>query len=236
MGHGLWLAVAAMLHLAAARLAVAGEPVSAIAMHGTAKFAGGMAHYDSANPDAPKGGRLAQGVFGSFDSVNPFIIKGVPVSGVANNVVESLMARSLDEPFSLYGLIAETLEIPDDRSEVIFNINPKARFSDGHPVTADDVLFSFETLRERGRPNHRGYFKKIATTERLSDLRVRFVFAGGADRELPLILGLMPVFPRHLLTPETFEQTTLDAFVGSGPYKMARIDAGRSISYVRDPN
>ena len=233
----LWRTVAlgVLAQICAVPAVLATEPQHAIAMHGAPKHAAGFAHFSSVNPDAPKGGRLVQGIQGTFDSVNPFIIKGVPVAGVRDNVTESLLGRGLDEPFTLYGLIAESLEMPDDRSEITFNINPKAKFSDGHPVTAADILFSFNTLRERGRPNHRDYFKKVASAEQIDDHKVRFIFKGG-DRELPLILGLMPVLPSHVLTPETFEQTSLTPFLGSGPYTMTKIDAGRAITYTRDPN
>lgn len=228
--------LAGLLHLAAGSAASAAEPIHALAMHGAPLHAAGFKSFAAVNPDAPKGGRLVQGVLGSFDSLNPFIILGVPGSGVRENVTESLLARGLDEPLTLYGLIAESLELPDDRSEVTFNINPKARFSDGHRVTADDIVFSFEVLKEKGRPNHRSYFKKVAKAERLGDLKVRFVLDSSGDRELPLILGLMPVLPAHRLTAATFEQTSLAPFIGSGPYTISRIDAGRSITYTRDPN
>ena len=233
----LWPTVALAMAVAVSGMTgvQAGEPQHAIAMHGEAKYPAGFAHFASVNPEAPKGGRLVQGIQGTFDSLNPFIIKGVPVAGVRDNVTESLLGRGLDEPFTLYGLIAESIEMPPDRSEITFNINPKAKFSDGKFITAADIVFSFTALRERGRPNHRDYFKKVASVEQLSDHKVRFVFKGG-DRELPLILGLMPVLPSHVLTPETFEQTSLTPFLGSGPYIMSKIDAGRSITYTRDPN
>ncbi|MEQ1697082.1 MAG: extracellular solute-binding protein [Hyphomicrobiaceae bacterium] len=231
------LVLAALLQPAAGMTgATAAEPVSGIAIQGEPKFAPGFTHFNSVNPKAPQAGRLVQGVLGSFDTTNPFIIKGVPVAGVRDYVTESLLARGIDEPFSLYGLIAESVELPDDRSEVTFNLNPKARFSDGRPVTATDVLFSFENLRDKGRPNHRAYFKKVVKTERLGDLKVRFVFDNGGDRELPLILGVMPIFASHVLTSETFEQTSLSPFIGSGPYTMAVIDPGRSITYKRNPD
>jgi peptide/nickel transport system substrate-binding protein len=212
------------------------ETATAIAMHGTPAAAPGFARFSAVDPGAVPGGRLRQGVLGSFDSLNPFIIKGVPVAGIRDNVAESLMTRGLDDAFALYGLLAETIDVPEDRSSVTFKLNPNARFSDGRPVTVADVLFSFNVLREKGRPNHRAYFKKVTAAERLDDMTVRFVFDATGDRELPLILGLMPVLPSHLLTAETFEQTTLAGFIGSGPYKISRIDAGRAITYTRDPN
>ncbi|MCZ7656785.1 MAG: extracellular solute-binding protein [Xanthobacteraceae bacterium] len=146
------------------------------------------------------------------------------------------MARGLDEPFTLYGLIAESVEVPADRSSITFHLNPKARFSDGAPITADDVLFSFELLKAKGRPNHRTYFAKVAKAERLSDRDVRFAFDASGDREIPLILGLLPVLPKHAIDPDRFENTTLAPPVGSGPYKVGKLDAGRSITFVRDPN
>ncbi len=211
------------------------EPRHAIAMHGEPALASGFAHLPYVDPTAPKGGRLVLGVNGSFDSVNPFIVKGTPVAGIRDLVVETLMARGLDEPFTLYGLLAQTIDVPADRASVTFNLNPLARFSDGRPVTADDVLFSFEVLRDRGRPNHRTYYKKVARAERLSEHSVRFMLDGTGDRELPLILGLMPILPRHLTTPDSFERTSLEPLVGSGPYRIARIDPGRAIVYERDP-
>ena len=212
------------------------EPRAALAMHGEPALPPGFAHFPYVDPAAPKGGRVALGVNGSFDSLNPFIVKGTAAAGVRELVVETLMARSLDEPFSLYGLLAQTVDVPPDRSEITFNLDPRASFSDGRPVTADDVLFSFEVLRDRGRPNHRTYYKKVRRAERLSDHAVRFVLDDGRDREMPLILALMPVLPRHLLTPDTFERTTLDPVVGSGPYRVARVDAGRTVVYARNPD
>jgi peptide/nickel transport system substrate-binding protein len=212
------------------------DPVHGIALHGLPKQPADFQHFSYVNPDAPKGGRLRMRAYGSFDSLNPLIVKGVAADGIREFVVESLMARGLDEPFTLYGLIAETVEMPDDRSSITFNLNPKAHFSDGHPITADDVLFSFKLLKEKGRPNHRTYYGKVAKAERLSDHKVRFTFDAAGDQEIPLILGLMPVLPRHAIDPETFEETTLNPIVGSGPYRIAKVDPGRSITYERDPN
>lgn len=222
--------------LALSALSARAEPVHGIAMHGEPKQPADFSQFSYVDPQAPKGGRLVLGSFGSFDSTNPLIVKGEAAAGVREYVYESLMARGLDEPFTLYGLLAETVEVPEDRSSITFHLNPKARFSDGKPVTADDVLFSFELLKEKGRPNHRSYYSKVAKAERLSDHDVRFTFDAGGDREIPLILGLMPVLPKHLNNADTFDSTTLEAPVGSGPYKMTKIDPGRSITYERDPN
>lgn len=220
----------------------------AIAMHGAPEEAAGFRHFRYTNPDAPKGGRAVLGISGSFDSLNPLIIKGVAAAGVREFVVESLLTRGLNEPFTLYGLLAEAIEVPEDRSAITFHLDARARFSDGKPVTADDVLFSWEILRDRGRPNYRTYYRKVQDATRIDARTVRFTFkpesdadtiATGAprfDREMPLIMGLMPVLPRHQFDPETFEQTSLEPFVASGPYVFGRIDRGRAITYVRDPD
>ncbi|MCB1506557.1 MAG: ABC transporter substrate-binding protein [Hyphomicrobiaceae bacterium] len=204
-------------------------------MHGEPAEPEGFAHFSYANPNAPKGGRITIGMPGSFDSLNPLIVKGNAVAGMREYVYETLLARGLDEPFSLYGLIAQFVEMPDDRSEIIFNIDARARFSDGKPITADDVLFSWELLKDKGRPNHRSYYAKVKQAEKLNEHRVRFVLEGG-DREMPLILGLMPVLPKHAIDPETFDQTTLAAPIGSGPYRVSQTEPGRFIVYKRNPD
>ena len=205
-------------------------------MHGEPAEVSDFTNFSYANPDAPKGGTARFAKQGTFDSLNPFIVKGGVADGMREYVYESLMARAYDEPFTLYGLIAEAVETPPDRTWVEFTLNPKARFSDGTPITVDDVIFSHAVLRDRGRPNHRSYYKKVKAVEKTGDHKVRFTFDGSGDREMPLIMGLMPVLPRHLLTPETFEKTTLEPPVGSGPYIVAEVDPGKSITYKRDPD
>lgn len=212
------------------------EPAHGIAMHGTPGYPAGFTHFRYANPDAPKGGTLTLGVQGSFDSTNPLIISGVPAAGLRAHVFESLMARALDEPFSLYGLLAETIEVPDDRSWVAFQLNPAARFSDGRPVTADDVEFSHSLLRDHGRPNHRHYYSKVERIERPDDRTVKFVLKPDGDREMPLILGLMPIVPKHHYDPESFERTTLEPPLGSGPYVVGEVEPGSRITYTRNPD
>lgn len=230
---GLWLLLAfsgAIPGMAAA------EPVGAIAMHGTPKLPDGFDRLPYANPDAPKGGRLRLGISGSFDSVNSMIVRGEKVAGVREFSVESLMLRGLDEPFTLYGLLAERVEMPDDRTSITFHLNPKAAFADGTPVTADDVIFSLALLRDKGVPTIFGsYYKKVTSVERLTDRSV-VMRMSGEDRELPLILGLMPVLPKHKINPETFDQSTLTPLLGSGPYQVSRVDPGRSITYKRNPD
>ncbi len=189
-----------------------------------------------AHPDAPKGGRLVWGLLGTFDSLNPFIVRGIAVQQIRGFVVESLMTRGNDEAFSLYGLLAKTVETDDARSYVTFRLDPKARFSDGKPVTADDVLFSWQLLRDKGRPNHRQYYAKVARAEAPDPLTVRFDFGGSGDRELPLILGLMPVLPRHAVDSATFEDTSMASPVGSGPYRVSAVKPGASVTLARNPD
>jgi peptide/nickel transport system substrate-binding protein len=228
----------AALLLAAGSAAQArpGVPEHAIAMHGEPTLPAGFDRLRYANPDAPKGGRLNQGILGTFDSINPFVVKGLALSQVRGYVVESLLARGYDEPFTLYGLLAKTVETDADRTYVKFELDPAAKFSDGKPVTAADVIFSWELLRDKGRPNYRTYYAKVAKAEALSERVVRFDLAGADDRELPLILGLMPVLAKHAVNPETFEDTTFEPIVGSGPYMISAVDAGRNITFKRDPN
>ena len=215
---------------------VLADPASGLAMHGTPRATPDFSHFSYANPDAPKGGRARFSVQGSFDSLNPLIVKGVSAEGIREYLYESLMTRAYDEPFTLYGLIAEAVEMPADRSYVEFTLNPAAKFSDGTPITVDDVIFSHAVLRDRGRPNHRSYYKKVAKVEKTGERKVRFTFDSSGDREMPLIMGLMPVLPSHLLTPETFEKTTLQPPIGSGPYVVDKVDPGKSVTYKRDPN
>ncbi|MBN8972561.1 MAG: ABC transporter substrate-binding protein [Rhizobiales bacterium] len=205
-------------------------------MHGAPAMAANFTHMPYANPDAPKGGRLVQGLSGTFDSLNPFIVRGLAVQQVRGFVIESLMARGNDEPFTLYGLLAERIETDDARTWVTFHLNPRARFSDGQPVRAADVLFSWQLLRDKGRPNHRLYYAKVTDAKALDDVTVRFEFGGAADRELPLILGLMPILPKHAVDVETFENTSMAPPLGSGPYRVSHVDPGSSVTLTRDPN
>lgn len=220
-------------------LILAGGPAQAasgLAMHGAPREAEDFTHFPYANPDAPRGGRATFAVRGSFDSLNPLIVKGVSADGVREYLYESLLARASDEPFTLYGLIAEDVETPPDRSYVEFTLNPEAKFSDSRPITVEDVIFSHGVLRDHGRPNHRSYYKKVAKVEKTGERKVRFTFDGSGDREMPLIMGLMPVLPSHLLSAETFEKTTLEPRIGSGPYVIEKLDPGKTITYKRDPN
>ena len=229
------LACCGVLALAAAAAQTARADY-AIAMHGKPALPPDFAAMPYVNPDAPKGGRLVEGVLGTFDSLNPLIVLGLPVQPVRGFVVESLMARGYDEPFTLYGLLAKSVETDDARDFVTFSIDPAAHFSDGVPVTAEDVVFSWKLLRDHGRPNHRTYYSKVVRADILDERTVRFDLSGSNDRELPLILGLMPVLPKHAIDPATFEQTTLQKPIGSGPYVVASVDTGKTITFKRDPN
>lgn len=175
-------------------------------------------------------------MLGTFDSLNPLIVRGIAVQQMRGYVMESLLARGQDEPFTLYGLLAESVETDDDRSYVTFRINPKARFSDGKPVTAEDVLFSWQLLKERGRPHFRQYFGKVTKAELLDPLTIRFDIREADDRELPLILGLMPILPKHAINPDTFEDTTMAPPLGSGPYTVAHVRPGASVTMTRNPD
>jgi peptide/nickel transport system substrate-binding protein len=211
-------------------------PVHALAMHGEPKHAPGFTHFPYVNPDAPRGGRLVLGQQGTFDSLNPFTIKGVAAAGLRDYVFQSLMARSGDEPFTLYGLVAESIELPPDRAFITFHLRREARFADGRPITPEDVLFSHALLKEKGWPYHRSHYGKVARAEKTGERSVRFTFHTAGDREVPLLLGLMPILPRHKLDAASFERATLELPLGSGAYRVAHVDAGRSVTYRRNPD
>ncbi len=215
--------------------AVAAEPVHGVAMHGDVKYPADFTHFDYVNPNAPKGGELRQSTFGGFDTFNPFTIKGTAAPGTGY-LFDTLMVESLDEPFSQYGLLAQSVEMPQDRSWVAFNIHPKARFHDGSAVTAEDVMFSFQTLKEKGVPQYRYYFGDVEKVAATDPHRVLFTFKSGENRELPLILGQMPVFSQKDWAGKDFTATTLTPPVGSGPYRVDAFEPGRFVSYRRDPN
>ncbi len=201
----------------------------AIAMHGEPKYPAGFTHFGYVNPHAPKGGTIRVANQGTFDSFHGFIPKG---NAAATGSVETLLTSSADEPFTEYGLIAETIEYPEDRSWAIFNLRREARWHDGRPITADDVVWSFETLFTKGLPQYRFYYAGVAAAEKLGPRRVKFTFSDKGNRELPLIVGQLPILPRHYWTDRDFEKTTLEPPLGSGPYRIAEYEAGRY--YVRE--
>lgn len=196
------------------------------------KYPANFKHFDYVNPDAPKGGTLRQAGFGGFDSLNPFINRGVPADDIGM-IYDTLTRHGLDEPFTEYGLLAEKIEKAPDNAWVRFYLRPEARFHDGQPVTAEDVKFSFDTLMSKGAPMYRGYYADVEKVEVESPQRVRFVFKQAGNRELPLIVGQLPVLPKHWWAERDFSKGNLDVPLGSGPYKVADVQAGRSIRYER---
>ncbi|MDB5572053.1 MAG: uncharacterized protein JWN93_3236 [Hyphomicrobiales bacterium] len=217
--------------------APAGRPMHGIAMHGAPALPPDFPHLPYANPDAPKGGRLSMGFQGTFDSLNPFNLKaGSTAQGLNVNIFQTLMMRSTDEPFTLYGLIAQSIETDEARSYVVFRLNPKARFSDGRPVTSADVRFSFELLRKRGRPQHRAAYALVQSIQTPDPLTVRYDLAGSNDRELPMTLALMPVLAAHATNLDRFDDANLDVPVGSGPYVIKDIRPGELLRLERNPD
>ncbi|MEM1364659.1 MAG: ABC transporter substrate-binding protein, partial [Pseudomonadota bacterium] len=216
------------------------EPSHGLAMHGEPAVPAGFTHLPYANPDAPKGGEIVYGVRGTFDSLNPFIVKsattsarGIWDSAYGHTVLESLMFRSRDEGFTLYGLLAETVEVDDDRTFIEFQLRPEAKFSDGKPVRPEDVIFTMNLLAENGRPTYASRMGKVEKLERVEPNGVRFTFNEKADRELPLLMGMIPIFPEHATDAETFDQTTLTPPVGSGPYLIEEVKPNERIVYVK---
>lgn len=206
-----------------------------LAMHGAPELSPDFTHLPYANPDAPKGGEVVFGEVGGFDNLNPFILKGTYPWEVRTQTFESLMTRNWDESFTLYGLLAERVEVADDRSWIIFHLHPAARFSDGSPVTVEDVMFSMQVLSDKGRPPYFGSMKNIASMEAVGERGVKFVFAI-ADREAPLIVALRPILKKSEWADRMFEETTLTPITGSGPYVVDKFEPGRSISFRHNPD
>ena len=204
----------------------------AVTAHGTPKYGPDFKHFDYVNPDAPKGGEVKLATYGSFDSLHPFILRGSPAAG-AGLPFETLTVGSDDEVLTQYGVLAETITVADDRGWVAFALRPQARFHDGTPVTADDVIWSFETLRDKGHPTYRTYYADVTKAEKTGDRTVKFTFRNGNNPELPVIMGQLPVLPKHAFDGRDFASTTLEPMIGSGPYKVADVQPGRSIVYER---
>lgn len=219
--------------------APAPAPVHAIALHGMPKYAADFTHVDYVNPDAPKGGTLKLNAIGSFDSLNPFIVKGTPAAGLnflrSGLVYESLMQNAWDEPFTLYGVLAESIEMPEDKGWVAFNLRPEAKWADGEPITAEDVVWTFETLTSEGQPFFKAYYGDVEMVEAMNERRVKFTFKVAGNAELPLIVAEMAILPKHywMTDGRAFNQTSLEAPLGSGPYKIGTVEAGRKIEYLR---
>jgi microcin C transport system substrate-binding protein len=218
--------------------ALAGSPVKtfySLSLLGEPKYPADFKHFDYVNPDAIKGGDMKLASIGSFDSFNPFIVKGNPAAG-AGLLFDTLLASSEDEADASYGLLAESIELPDDHSWVAFNLRPEARFQDGTPVTAADVVFSFNIITTKGDPQYALYYADVAKAEAVGPLKVKFTFKTSANRELPVILGQLNVLPEHYWKDKAFDESTLTPPVGSGPYKVDSFEAGRYVTYRLDPN
>ncbi|BBP78311.1 ABC transporter substrate-binding protein [Pseudomonas sp. Ost2] len=196
------------------------------------KYPANFKHVDFVNPDAPKGGTFRQSASGGFDSLNPFISKGVPADDIGL-IYDTLARQGMDEPFTEYGLVAEKIEKAPDNSWVRFYLRPEARFHDGHPMRADDVVFSFQTLIKDGAPLYRAYYADVDEAIAEDPLRVLFKFKHTNNRELPLILGQLPVLPKHWWATRDFTKGNLEFPLGSGPYKVTEVKAGRSVRYER---
>ncbi|WP_455374033.1 extracellular solute-binding protein [Limibacillus halophilus] len=204
----------------------------AIAMHGGPKYGPDFKHFDYVNPDAPKGGLVRLAASGSFDSFNPYIIKGQSAAG-AGMLYESLMVSSADEAFTEYCLLCKTVIWPEDRSWVEFELRDDIFWHDGTPITVEDVIFSLKTLQTKGHPFYRFYYGSVTDAVKTGERRVKFLFAESENRELPLIVGQLPVLPKHYWEERDFESTTLEPPLGSGPYKVDRFEPGRFVSYRR---
>ncbi len=228
------VSILATISLIGATIA-ASQPKHGIAMYGQTTLPEGFTNLPYSNPDAPKGGKMVLGEAGGFDALNPYILKGRAPWGVRLHVVESLMGRNWDEPFGLYGLLAESIEVGPNREWVTFTLRKEAKFSDGSPVTIKDVLWSFETLAAHGHPRYANAWKKINTAEQTGPRRVKITF-NTIDRELPLILGLRPILRKADWGGRDFKDSSLDVITGSGPYIIGNFEPNRFISFIRNPD
>ncbi|HEY9057232.1 MAG TPA: extracellular solute-binding protein [Aurantimonas sp.] len=240
-GFTVAVAIAILTTLSGSVLA---EPQHAIAMQGEPALPSDFERLPYVNPDAPQGGTMRYGVYGSFDNLNPVIVRGALTTArgiwfdkeFGNLVFEPLMQRSADEPFTMYGLLAETVETDAERSFVEFQLNPAAKFSDGEPVRPEDVLFTVEMLRAHGRPMYANWLRPAVKIEKAGANGVRFTFDETADRETPLLISGLPVLPAHAFDRATFEQTTLTPVIGSGPYLIDKVEPGQRITYKKNPD
>lgn len=230
--------LATALFLAAMVPAMAQQPVStktvnALSLIGEPRYKPGFDHFDFVNPNAPKGGTARLSVApGTFDSLNPYIVAGTPPQGIGL-VFESLTQDSISEPSTAYGLIAESITVPSDNSWVEYTLNPKAKWHDGKPITPEDVIFSFNTLMEKGTPFWAQYYHNVKKAEKTGPRKVKFSFDQAGNRELPMIMGQLPVLPKHYWQGRAFDKVTQDPPLGSGPYRISEVKPGRSITYER---
>jgi len=204
----------------------------ALSLIGEPKYGPDFTQLDYVNPDAPKGGHVRLSAIGGFDSLNPYIIKGLPAAGIGL-VYETLMTSPMDQLSADYGLIAESIEVPDDLSWAIFTLRPEARWHDGGAITPEDVIFTFDVLKEKGRPIYRFYYANVVKAEKVGPRKVKFTFSGPRNRELPQIMGQLPVLPKAWFKDHPFDKTSLTPPLGSGPYQVKSVDPGRAITYER---
>ncbi|MER8710101.1 extracellular solute-binding protein [Mesorhizobium sp. M1088] len=237
-----WL-IAAILFVGLSLQPALSEPKHALAMQGEPALPADYDHFNYVNPDAPKGGSITYCGVGSFDNLNPFILRslrttarGMMDQAFGNLVFEPLMQRNYDEAFSLYGLLADTADMDPERKSIEFHLDPNAKWSDGEPVTPEDVLFTYDVFTEKGRPPYSQRMKAIAKLEKTGDRSVRFTFNDKADREFPLIIALTPIIPKHAFNKDTFDRTTLKPVIGSGPYTVAQVVPGQRIVFKRNPD
>jgi microcin C transport system substrate-binding protein len=228
----LWLAAPAIVRAQTQQASQKTNVSHGFAMHGAPKYPADAGPPDYLNPDAPKGGSVRLGARGTFDSLHPFIIKSVPAAGITA-IWDTLCWSSRDEASTEYGLIAETIEWPEDRSWTAFTLRPQARFHDGSPITVEDVIWTFDTLKAKGLPNYAFYYGDVLKAEKVGDRKVLFTFRDSTNKELPLIIGQLPVLPSKWWASRDFEKVSLEIPLGSGAYKVDSFDVGRSISYRR---
>jgi len=229
------LAIVAALSAPAGAEAPEGTPSNGLSLFGDLKYPANFKHFDYVNPDAPKGGSVKYSAIGTFDTLNPFTLKGESAAGIGM-IFDTLLTSSGDEPASAYGLIAESVAVAPDRLSVLYTLRKEARFQDGTPITPDDVVWTFDTLKEKGHPRYRLYYADVLKAEKVGDRGVRFTFRSADNRELPQIVGEMPVLSKAYWSTRDFEKTTLDVPLGSGAYTVASVDPGRSITYRRVDN
>jgi microcin C transport system substrate-binding protein len=209
-------------------------PRHGLSIFGDLKYPENFKHFEYVNPNAPKYGNVKIASIGTFDSLNPYILKGVAADSL-ELTIDTLMQNSADESFSEYGLIAQSVELPKSREWVIFNLRAEAKWADGTNITADDIVFSFNTIKEKGHPQYKSLYKDVSGVEKLGERRIKFTFYDKTNRELPLIVGQLPIISKAYYTTHDFEKSGLDIPLTSGPYKIKAIEPGRSITYeLRD--
>jgi microcin C transport system substrate-binding protein len=224
-----------LMALLVAGVAQAGGPSHGLSLYGELKYPPGFKHFDYVNPAAPKGGTVKYDAIGTFDTLNPFTLKGQAAAG-ASAIYDTLLASAPDEPVAAYGLIAESVEVAPDRKSVLYILRKEARFQDGSPITPGDVVWTFDTLKTKGHPRYRLYYADVLRAETEGERGVRFTFRSDDNRELPQIVGEMPVLPKKYWETRDFEKTTLDPPLGSGPYKIESVDPGRAVTLRRVPD